>query len=378
MFGITNTPRPFSWGSTTALAEFRGTTPTGQPEAELWFGDHPGSPSVRIDDSRTLNTWEAETGATPLPFLLKILAVNSPLSIQVHPTLSSARAGFERENAAGISIDAPNRNYRDNNHKPEIIRAITTFSALCGFRPRAERDAILGWLTENSVPGSAGLALIATGGLRELVSHIVGHGTLAVELASGLSTMAMADAPAAVADAVNTARSVVAHFPGDPGAVLALFLNHVTIQPGEALAVPAGTPHAYLSGMGVEVMASSDNVLRGGCTNKHIDADEFLAVLDWTEGSIAPIETVDLGDARLISAGFGDCELLEYTVHGPVASTVSGPAIALVLDGSIGFGSQPTEMSPRGSALFIESGDRDVALSGQGLVVVARAPQPAN
>lgn len=372
MFEITNTPRPYSWGSTLALAELRGVTPSGQPEAELWFGDHAGSPSVRVADGRTLAEWEAEDSTrTQLPFLLKLLAVATPLSIQVHPDRESARAGFERDNAAGVPLDAPHRNYKDANHKPEIIRAVSEFSALCGFRPANERMDILVHLIGAGVPGATDLALACESGVRGGVEWIVKRHPAAVQLAVALAGPSVSTGLRHVDDAIATARVVSTSFPGDPGVAMALLLNHVVLKPGEALAVPAGTVHAYLSGVGVEVMASSDNVLRGGLTSKHIDASEFLAVVTWDEERPELIQPSVVGVTRELRASFPDCALTEIDVDGSTVSDIDAPAIALLLDGEVAATAAESVNLTPGRAVFIEAGDSPVTFTGRGTIVIA-------
>ncbi|MFM6967846.1 MAG: mannose-6-phosphate isomerase, class I [Microbacteriaceae bacterium] len=372
MFEIVNAPRHYPWGSLTAFAELRGVTPSGKPEAEIWFGDHPGSPSVRVSDGLNLIEWEAlDATREPLPFLLKLLAVDIPLSLQVHPSLAAARAGFERENTAEIPIDSPSRNYKDANHKPEIIRAVTTFSALSGFRPQLERNDIVAYLQGAGVDGADGLAQALASGLRDAVDGIIRHEPFAGELAAALADHVATTGVEHVDDAVNTARAIAATFPGDPGLALVLLLNHIVLQPGEALAVPAGTVHAYLSGVGVEVMASSDNVLRAGLTTKHVDADEFLAVVDFDAAASGRITPRVSENVRELSATFPDCILTEITVDGAGSLPISTPAIALVIDGTVSVGAnEDTKLTP-GGAVFLESTDSDFRFSGSGTLVVA-------
>jgi mannose-6-phosphate isomerase len=371
VFEITNTPRPYAWGSTSALAELRGVSPSGNPEAEIWFGDHEGSPATRVDDGRTLGQWEADTGSSELPFLLKILAVATPLSIQVHPTREAARAGFTSEDLAGTPLDSPTRNYKDANHKPEIIRAVTEFSALSGFRTPSDRTAVLEFLVSKSVAGAAELAEAHTFGLREVVERIVRHDPSAVSVAAALLGTIPDSGSAVIDDAIATAQTVARAFPSDPGATLALLLNHIVLSPGKALAVPAGTVHAYLSGVGVEVMASSDNVLRGGCTAKHIDADEFLSVVDWDERP-AELITPDIdGPIARLRASFDDCQLIDISVEGDVTVSVTTPAIALVIDGVVTLASDSQLHLTPGRAAFLEPSDVPIHASGRGILVVA-------
>ncbi len=168
MFAIVNTPRNYPWGSTSAIAGVLGIAPSGEPEAELWLGDHPGSPARVKATGESLGDWGARHperfGGRPLPFLLKLLAAESPLSIQAHPTREQAQAGWARENALGIALDSPQRNYRDRNHKPEVIIALTEFAALCGFRPTAERSRILDFLDNSASMGLTPSGIAVTRG----------------------------------------------------------------------------------------------------------------------------------------------------------------------------------------------------------------------
>lgn len=348
--GITNTPRPYAWGSRTAIAELLGREPSGAPEAELWLGAHPGSPSILLlpgegivtDAERgDLASWIAAAphtalgdhagtqGEPRLPFLLKVLAADSPLSLQAHPTPEQAREGFLRENAAGIPLDAPHRNYKDAFAKPELVYALSpTFEALCGFRPLAETrtivEALLALDASVAEPQPQPLEnllerLTADGSARDVVRSVfawlsergTGVATLidrVSELAGSYDRGENADAgdavgdsvadgglghdaadlgvsrPVDVAAALATASELADAYPDDPGIVISLMLNRVTLKRGEALYLPAGNIHAYLRGLGVELMSASDNVLRGGLTPKHVDVPELLGVLDFTPG----------------------------------------------------------------------------------------------
>ena len=278
--GITNTPRDYAWGSTTAIASLLGRSPSGGPEAELWLGTHPGSPAVLTESAGDLRSIAGE-----LPFLLKVLAAERPLSLQAHPTLAGAAAGFARENALGIPLDAPNRNYRDELHKPEIIYALTPFRALCGFRDASETRstierllaaadhdaAIAGWLAR----------LDSDDALRSTFEWLVSRGDGVDELV----TAVVAASATLDGDRFSLVSSLASEYPGDPGIVISLMLNLVTLEPGEVLYLPAGNIHAYVEGLGIELMAASDNVLRGGLTPKHIDVPELLSCLLYTSPS---------------------------------------------------------------------------------------------
>src|SRR5690625_1578503 len=276
---VSGVPRDYAWGSHTAIHELMGTEPDGTPLAELWCGANHSAPAILADGSDdlrsviaadpagSLGTDVAARFGPQLPYLLKLVAPARPLSLQVHPSLERARTRFLAENRAGIPIDAPHRNYRDANHKPELVFALTTFEALCGFRaPRraaellADLDAPLArslhrMLVANPSPvgmRAAFTTLLAerTRPAREEVGHVVQACAARLEAGS--------PSPRADATVVMLARD----YPHDPGVVASLLLNPVTLQPGESLFVPASGVHAYLSGLGAAVMASSDHVLR--------------------------------------------------------------------------------------------------------------------
>lgn len=283
---LVNTVRPYAWGSTTAIPELLGVAPTGEPQAEMWMGAHPGAPSrtdrgplnalIDADPTGELGERSVEKFGPRLPFLLKVLA-GAPLSLQAHPDLAQARAYHAAEEAAGIPIDAPHRMYKDANHKPELICALTPFEGLCGFRAPAEAADVLAALGVDSLkpyvdllhahPEEAALREVLTALLTadpQEMAHTV------AEVAAAADRLGGEHAPYAV---------LAHHYPSDPGVIAAMLLNPVTLQPGEALYLGAGVPHAYLSGLGVEIMANSDNVLRCGLTPKHINVPELLRVV---------------------------------------------------------------------------------------------------
>ena len=292
---IENTPRPYAWGSTTAIADLLGTTPSGGPEAELWLGDHPGSPA-RIVEGAPESDLAAHLQARgqKLSFLLKVLAAAEPLSLQAHPTIAQARAGFARENAAGIALDDPTRNYKDELHKPELIYALSDpFIALAGFRPvesaRAELDAA----------GESALAplverLTSEGALPEVVRWLIESAEGVAELVDALTRVARSlTHDSRDSESWATVRRLADHYPGDPGIALSLLMHTVVLRPGEALYLPTGNIHSYQQGLAIEVMAASDNVLRGGLTPKHVDVPELMTVLDTRpvpEPRIDPVE----------------------------------------------------------------------------------------
>jgi mannose-6-phosphate isomerase len=307
---ITGSVQDYAWGSTTAIPEFLGVPPDGRPQAELWLGAHPVAPSW-VGDSSLADRVDADphslVGATPvsafgprLPYLLKVLAAAQPLSLQAHPTRAQAEAGFAREETAGLDGAAPNRLYRDDWPKPEMLVALDDVEALCGF---AEPDQTYALFARLGV--SAALELVGplqSGGPeqlarvfgdvlrlsesdREVVAQVV---TAAAEVLESSSGSADAD----LRRFAQTAVELDQFYPGDPGVLAALLMNRVAFGRFDGLFLPAGNLHAYLHGIGVEIMANSDNVMRGGLTTKHVDVDELVAVLDFTPGvpDLVPVE----------------------------------------------------------------------------------------
>jgi mannose-6-phosphate isomerase len=417
---ISNTPRPYAWGSTSAIAGLLGHTPSGGPEAELWLGAHPGSPSVIVDPSavggaRTLAEWIAADPATTLgrfasggqlPFLLKILAAEHPLSLQAHPTPAQAVAGFERENALGIPLDAANRNYRDSSAKPELIYALSdSFDALCGFRPVAEVRALLELLldldaaTEEPQPQPLEdlLAQLATDdALPQVFEWLISSGTGVPTLVS----LVMRLAPLASDPALEAAAALAAEYPDDPGIVISLLINHVTLARGEALYLPAGNIHAYLRGLGVELMASSDNVLRGGLTPKHIDVPELLGVLDFTPSPV-PYLRAHGADADSPATSLTPSASDDGLTPGPAAAPASGievfrpevpdfvlvrvagadldagypltgPGIAICTAGEIWIGGGATSVAlGRGESVYVTPDEGRLSFTGNGELFLA-------
>ncbi|WP_347756287.1 mannose-6-phosphate isomerase, class I [Agrococcus sp. ProA11] len=318
---IANQPRDYAWGSRTLLADYLGREPSGGPEAELWLGAHPGCPSrVTAGEQAGMDLGaaiEAAGGRQP-SMLLKVLAAAEPLSLQVHPDAARARAGFEREDAAGVARDAPHRNYRDPFAKPELIVAVTPFEALSGFRPVDDAERVfdgLAALDARCAPVAERVR--AGGGLAWLLSG-------APEVAPAVRAAAdrIDDIAATLPGEADTIRRLALAHPGDPGILVALLLNRLSLAPGEALYLPAGNLHAYLEGLGIELMGPSDNVLRGGLTPKHVDVPELLAVVDTTpqidprlpsrplDGAVAyrppaPFELRRVDGAHSVAAGRG-------------------------------------------------------------------------
>lgn len=391
---IGNTPRPYAWGSATAIPELLGREPSGEPEAELWLGAHPGSPSRILNPSAVggaadLASWIATDPAAlgptlapgRLPFLLKILAAGAPLSLQAHPTPEQARLGFQRENEQAVPGDAPHRNYKDEFAKPELIFALSdTFEALCGFRPLASfRELVEAFAKlargKDVAPLADLLSRTAAENARpDLVAWLTNGGSEVEALVDTVTTVARAASETDAADfpaEFALVRLLADLYPGDPGIVVALLLNHVVISRGEALYLPAGNIHAYLSGLGVELMAASDNVIRGGLTPKHVDVTELLTVLDFREVPVPHLrpERPSPG-VEVFRPDVPDFVLVHFTGGGEYG--LGGPAIAICTDGSAEIsGAAGAVTLSRGESVYVTPDEGRLTVTGGGELFLA-------
>jgi mannose-6-phosphate isomerase len=383
VFALDGVVRRYAWGSRTAIPELLGVEPDGEPAAELWFGAHPDDPSpapehgttldalIAADPQRLLGAATEDRFGPRLPFLLKVLAVETALSIQVHPTIEQARAGFAAEDADGIPRDAPERNYRDTNHKPELICALSPFEALCGFRPVPDTLRLLdAW----DVPELAAVRdrLAGPDGLRAAFTYLLTLADpkpLVAAVAARAAAVADDDEWAGPARAVRLA---AADFPGDVGAVLVALLNYVRLEPGEAIFLGAGNVHCYLRGTGVEIMANSDNVLRCGLTAKHVDVDELLTISDFSPLAEPGWPAEGEAASRTFRVPVPDFALsrVELDAEGAVLAC-DGPRIVLCVAAaaSVGAGDDSVELTP-GHAAFV-AGPAEAALRGPAQVFVA-------
>jgi mannose-6-phosphate isomerase len=380
VYSLTGVVRPYAWGSRTLIAELQGRpAPTDQPEAELWLGAHPGDPAtvaakdgpvsletlIANDPKGQLGEPVLEAFGPRLPFLLKVLAAEAPLSLQAHPDLEYAKQAFARQEA---DPSLP-RNYTDANHKPEML-VVTPFEALCGFRsPAAAAGEIEAFGVESLAPV---VEALREGDLRAAVQ------TLLTWPADDRDALIAAVVAAAPDDGLVA--ELAAHYPGDPGVLVALLLNHVRLAPGEAIWMPAGNLHAYLKGAGVELMAASDNVLRGGLTPKRVDVDELLKVLRFEvlDDPILPATelapgvttwTVPVRDFALYAIS------LDGT-HPPTEVPAAGARIILTVAGDLFVGQSvdgtPIEL-PAGQAAYAPASAGPLKLAGTGRAFVAAA-----
>jgi mannose-6-phosphate isomerase len=386
MWQINNTVRHYPWGSRTVIPELLGeASPADRPYAELWMGAHPDEPSVRSDGvpldeaiaaepDLLLGPAVRERFGARLPFLLKVLAAERPLSLQAHPTNEQAAAGFAAEEAAGVPHDDPTRTFKDPFHKPELLLALTPVEALCGFRPVEESLHCLAKLQVSELKPT--IAALARGGLRAAIPQLI---ALSDERRTAL-VRSVAEAAAGFVAAhdpefINTYRwaaSLADTYPGDAGVVISLMCNHLKLAPGEALFLPAGNLHAYLSGAGVEVMASSDNVLRGGLTGKHIDLAALIEVLDFTDARVPVIHPV-LGPGGLrYPVPVEDFDLTRCQLGtSPGTLTTAGPQVLLCTEGTCVLNSAGSELVlQKGTAAFVPAG---APLDARGPAVLYRA-----
>ena len=297
MRALTGAVKHYDWGDAEFIPRLLGLPLTGEPVAEVWFGTHPGGPAVFADTGEELRTVTGD-----LPFMVKYLAAARPLSLQVHPSREEARAGYARENTAGIPLDDPRRTYRDDSDKPEILIALTPFFALCGFHDPA---ASAGWFRAM--------------GWDALADFLDAHGI------EGYVTEAL----------TGTALSVPGNLPGwaaelrrlhphDPAVLVALLMHWVELAPGECLSLTAGTLHAYLSGSAVEVMNGSDNVVRAGFTSKHQDRDELLRITDFSPCA-SPVR-------RAVNGAYPSAGEFSVHVHHAPATVEAATDTILVTD----------------------------------------------
>jgi mannose-6-phosphate isomerase len=357
----------YDWGSKDLIPNYFGTSESTEKIAEIWFGTHSLGESV------------SEPGGVPLSklvdkrlgFLVKLLAASKSLSIQVHPNKIQAQQGFEKEHNLGISLDNPTRLYKDSSHKPEALIALTEFHALCGFRPRAELSQVFSAFgkTESEFLDLA-QHLSSGKSLDQIFKSLIGNTSLATRF---LEIVPVAQSDPLAQRGRNLVANLLEQYPGDTGSLVALMLNQVELSPGEAIFLPAGNIHAYLSGLGLEVMAASDNVLRCGLTPKHIDVAELLKIADFQElenPKIAPKKLaeglveypVEVDDFRVYMAEVSGKNILadiDLPSAAMVVCTAGEVAISTSLD--------EREVLTKKQVVYV-SGAKKISLSGSGTV----------
>ncbi|MFL6026456.1 MAG: mannose-6-phosphate isomerase, class I [Friedmanniella sp.] len=385
---LVGTIQPYAWGSTTFIPELLGEEPTGEPQAELWLGAHSSASAtvggrrldalIAEDPEAVVGGPTVEAFGTGLPFLLKVLAAAKPLSLQAHPSRQQAEAGFAREQKAGIPLDAGHRLYKDDWPKPEMLCALVDSEALCGFRDPVETYRLF-----QRLGVQAALELVAplgqedrppeerVGTVFERLLRLSGDERSVVTAVTAAATTARSDG--AFGLFTRTARELGEHYDDDPGILAALLMNRIALRPYQAVFLGAGNLHAYLNGAGVEIMANSDNVMRGGLTPKHVDADELLAILDFTPGHpdlVEPVEEVPgcwryptpAPEFALWRVEPGDAPIELPVPELARVLLVTEGAVTIQGDGELGL--------KRGEAAFLRAGEK-VAVTGSGTLFVA-------
>ena len=394
---LTGVTKNHDWGSASLIPGFLGTPEDGLPWAEQWFGAHPLGPgaldsgtdlgsSIEEDPMVLLGPSTQYMFGDQLPYLVKLIAPARALSLQVHPGRNLAMQGFERDNAAGIPIGAPQRVFQDTTHKPEMIYALTDFVALVGFCVRRQARARLEGLDCHLASRLSRRLRLATGrGIKPVVSWIL-------DPEDGPTAYQVEEFARACADRLSTGTSpepeidsvivrLQEDFPCEPGIVMCFLMNYLHLFPGTAAFVPTGTVHSYQSGLGLEVMANSDNVIRAGLTSKHVDPELFLesATFDGLPPTrIAPEHPS--GGINLFRSPVEDFELTVATPATPGAASPlhipgTGPRVLVGLDGVTHVETlQGDAEVGRGQALFVPDSDGPIVLSGDGRVAQVSVP----
>jgi mannose-6-phosphate isomerase len=375
---LDNPIRDYAWGSTTAIPELLGVQPSGDPAAELWIGAHPDSPSaarshpgrpgldavIQADPVGLLGESTVAQFGPRLPFLVKVIAAERALSIQVHPNKQQAADGYGAEQAAGIALNSGERNYRDTNHKPEMAYSITDFDAFCGFRDPAATAELFTALNVKELLAYREL-LVSKEGLRAVFTTLLslrGEARSRLIEASLAGCHQVAEANGPWAGEARASMLAASDFPDDIGPVVALLLNYVQLKPGEAIFLGAGNVHAYLRGVCVELLANSDNVLRCGLTPKHIDVAELVRIADFTallEPRLQPAErSTDRVDFSLpvpdfaLTVARGDLRLATDRPHlvlaGEKPATVAGCRLGPWQAAFVGVGRDPVQAHAEG------------------------------
>lgn len=375
MFALSGVRRDYAWGSRSAIPEFLREAPTSKPIAELWFGAHPSGPSpiegeastladlIASDPHGILGEWVVEEFGDELPFLFKLIAPAAPLSMQVHPSRSQARAGLAREGRDGSEL------YVDANHKPELLLPFIDFEVLAGLRSAEEARHVLNGLDHPLIAEAAGL--MATSGVGEAFAHVLTHADAqAVEEVVALCAARRGEPDELTAQADAIVARLQEAFPGDRGVVASLMLQVRTLPPGEAMFVPTGTVHAYLSGLGAEIMANSDNVLRAGLTPKHVDVAELLRVID-PESHPTIFHPPTSDQITRYPTPIRDFDLSFITARRvPARVATEGPRIVMALDDGVHLTVQ-SPLADSAAHLVLERGDAAFIAHSEGAVMIA-------
>lgn len=386
---------PYAWGSKTFIQNLLGDKSSlGKPQAELWMGAHPKSSSqirngevladlnyiIAEDPSDFLGRGIAGAYSDHLPFLLKVLAAERPLSVQVHPNQKQAADGFARENKLGIPYDAPNRNYKDAFHKPELLVALTEFQVLCGFRDYYDLTRLCDILLPKIKLTELDDFLIHQDPehLKKLYAKLLNLKDKDKFLASYLKNIREFKTISKQERLIKKwTLELNKLYPKDIGILSPLLMNIVVLQPWTGLYLEPGVLHSYLYGTGIEIMANSDNVLRGSLTLKHFDIEEFIKVADFTGKTVLPLRTVKVGISEYFYETPAKEFALSYIKHNRIKETVlshsKSPEIIVCCEGSFTIENCSQFLSlEKGQSLFVPYEVEGYTISGKGLIFRAR------
>ncbi|OKP03299.1 mannose-6-phosphate isomerase [Xenorhabdus eapokensis] len=385
MLKMTNKVQHYDWGSKTALTDIYGIeNPDNQPMAELWMGAHPKCSSLVTDpktgETIALNTLidkepEKYLGKKVtqqfqrLPFLFKVLCAAQPLSIQVHPDKKSAEIGFAKENAQGIPLDSAQRNYKDDNHKPELVYALTPFKAMNAFRPLSEITQLLDYVSAAHPDIQTFLQQPTEQNLSFLFSQLLNMQGEQKHLAMSVLKSAL---NCHQGEPWDTIKKMTSFYPDDNGLFAPLLLNIVELESGQAMFLYARTPHAYLDGVALEVMANSDNVLRAGLTSKHIDVSELMSNLDFIPKAVDTLLTVPRQekDALNYPVPVNDFCFSVYSVsEQPISLENNSASILFCVEGQAVISTDKQQLKLlSGESIFLPAIEKNVTVYGKGRI----------
>jgi len=379
-----NMTQAYDWGSTSEIPRFLGRSGSGEPVAELWLGTHPLAPS-QVETPEGLRPLSDVAG--DVPFMLKILAAEQPLSIQVHPGPAEARAGFEREERAGIALDAPERVFKDPRHKPEMVYALSTFDTLVGFRPTAEILRVFSQLDSPAITAASATLRAKPGyqGIVRVLESLLVAPPPAKEIVDVvIQCKALVHDGVDIKRAYTTAAMIARHHPEDVGVVVSLLLNRFTLQPGEAVFLGTGVIHAHLSGLCLEAMANSDNVLRAGLTRKTLDPVGLIRALEAGMSRVARVEPGYASFSTEVYSPAVEEFALAVTQVSPadpdgVALIAAEHSIVMCIGGAVTLATasgDKTQLS-RGDAVYLDAADGEATLLGTGEIAQIYLPDPS-
>ncbi|MFC1516775.1 mannose-6-phosphate isomerase, class I, partial [Thermodesulfobacteriota bacterium] len=375
---LKNAVQEYAWGSHTAIPELLGEkAPSSAPQAELWMGAHPKAPSmvefngewvsllelIEKNPELILGKKAAKRFKNRLPYLFKVLAAGQPLSIQAHPSRDQALQGFERENRLGIPLNAPNRNYKDDNHKPECICALTPFWALNGFRNVSDVLSLMEKISPHGLRDELD-ALRKEQNSRGLKRFFQQMMSMDPEQKQYITSDAVKNAENISEDdpIFTWITRLYASYPGDIGIFAPVVLNLIRLEPGQAMFLPSGELHAYLDGVGIELMANSDNVLRGGLTPKHVDVPELLNVLNFEARPVSILTGEQVSECEYQYPTQAEEFVLSvvFPKKGMVCTNPSSSSVEIIL-------------CTEGKALVVESGGEGKIVMDKGTSIIIPA-----